>query len=133
MKKTLTAYVATLLAFLVLDGLWLGVLMGPTYRAWLGGLMLPTPVIAPAVLFYLLYGAGIVFFGVLPGLRHHRLGKAAAHSAILGLMAYGTYDLTNWATLQGWPGQLSLVDWAWGTFASGVAGAVGYLAARRFG
>lgn len=133
MKKTLTAYIATLLAFLVLDGLWLGVLMGPTYRAWLGGLMLPTPVIAPAVLFYLLYGAGIVFFGVLPGLRHHRIGRAALHSALLGLMAYGTYDLTNWATLQGWPGQLSLVDWAWGTFASGVAGAVGYLAARRVG
>jgi uncharacterized membrane protein len=133
MKKKLTAYIATLLAFLVLDGLWLGVLMGPTYRAWLGGLMLATPVIAPAVLFYLLYGAGIVFFGVLPGLRHHSIGKAAGHSALLGLMAYGTYDLTNWATLQGWPGQLSVVDWGWGTFASGVAGAFGYLAARRFG
>lgn len=133
MKKILIAYVATLLAFLVLDGLWLGVLMGPTYRTWLGGLMLPTPVIAPAVLFYLLYGAGIVFFGVMPGLRHRRLGRAAGHSAMLGLMAYGTYDLTNWATLQGWPAQLSLADWAWGTFASGVAGVVGYLAARRVG
>ncbi|WP_268797431.1 DUF2177 family protein [Pseudomonas huanghezhanensis] len=133
MKTKLTAYIATLLAFLVLDGLWLGVLMGPTYRAWLGGLMLATPVVAPAVLFYLLYGAGIVFFGVLPGLRSASVGRAALCSGLLGLMAYGTYDLTNWATLQGWPSQLSLVDWAWGTFASGVAGAVGYLAARRFG
>jgi uncharacterized membrane protein len=46
-------------------------------------------------------------------------------------MAYGTYDLTNWATLQGWPSQLALVDWAWGTVASAVAGAVGYLVTRR--
>jgi uncharacterized membrane protein len=130
-KKLLTAYIATLLAFLVLDGIWLGLLMGPTYRFWLGGLMLPIPVLGPAVTFYLVYVLGIVFFGVLPGLRRNRLGRAAGHSALLGVMAYGTYDLTNWATLQGWPAQLSLVDWAWGAFASGVAGAVGYLAARR--
>lgn len=132
MKRFLSAYVSTLLAFLILDGLWLGVLMGPTYRAWLGPLMLAQPVIFPALLFYLLYGLGIVLIGVLPGVRTASLGRAAGYSALLGLMAYGTYDLTNWATLQGWPSQLALVDWAWGTFASGVAGTAGYLATRRF-
>jgi uncharacterized membrane protein len=132
MKRFLSAYLPTLLAFLVLDGLWLGVLMGPTYRDWLGPLMLVRPVIFPAVLFYLIYIVGIVLIGVLPGVGRASLRYAAGYSALLGLMAYGTYDLTNWATLQGWPSQLALVDWAWGTFASGVAGAVGCWVSRRF-
>jgi uncharacterized membrane protein len=133
MKRFLSAYLPTLLAFLVLDGLWLGVLMGPTYRDWLGPLMLARPVILPAVLFYLIYIVGIVLIGVLPGVARASLRYAASYSALLGLMAYGTYDLTNWATVQGWPSQLALVDWAWGTFASGVAGAVGYWVSRKIG
>ncbi|MFK3799281.1 MULTISPECIES: DUF2177 family protein [unclassified Pseudomonas] len=131
MKRFIYAYLATLVAFAVLDGIWLGVLMGPTYRAWLGPLMLAQPVILPAVLFYLIYIVGIVLIGVLPGLHRASWRHAVGHSALLGVMAYGTYDLTNWATLQGWPSQLALVDWVWGTFASGVAGAVGYLAVRK--
>jgi len=131
MKRFLSAYLSTLVAFIVLDGLWLGVLMGPTYRAWLGTLMLAQPVIFPAVLFYLVYIVGIALIGVLPGLKVASLKHAAGYSALLGVMAYGTYDLTNWATLQGWPSQLALVDWAWGTFASGVAGAVGYWVVSR--
>ena len=131
MKRFLSAYLATLLAFLLLDGVWLGVLMGPTYRAWLGPLMLAQPVIFPAVLFYLMYVVGIVLIGVLPGIREDSLKLAAGYSALLGLMAYGTYDLTNWATLQGWPAQLAVVDWAWGTFASGGAGAVGFVVTHK--
>ncbi len=133
LKTIVTAYVGTLLAFLVLDGIWLGVLMGPTYREWLGPLMLDTPVIGPAVAFYLLYGAGVVIFGVMPAVREQRMGRATLYSGLLGLIAYGTYDLTNWATLQGWPAQLALVDLAWGTVVSALAGTAGYLAARRFG
>ncbi|MFJ3481984.1 DUF2177 family protein [Pseudomonas sp. NPDC090202] len=130
MKRWLVAYLSTLLTFLLLDGLWLGVLMGPTYRELLGPLMRAQPVILPALLFYLIYIAGIVLIGVLPGLRRVSLAHAAGYSALLGIMAYGTYDLTNWATLQGWPAQLALLDWAWGTFASAVAGSVGYGVAR---
>jgi uncharacterized membrane protein len=131
MKRLLIAYLSTLLAFLLLDGIWLGVLMGPTYREWLGPLMLAQPVIFPAVLFYLIYIVGIVLFGVLPGLRHGGVAHAAGYSALLGIMAYGTYDLTNWATLQGWPAQLALIDWTWGTFASAAAGAVGLAVTRK--
>lgn len=133
MKRTLTAYFSILLAFLILDGIWLGWLMGPSYRAWLGPLMLETPVIAPAVAFYLLYAAGLVVLAVQPGLRRNSLSHASKLSAFLGLVAYGTYDLSNWATLQGWPAQMALVDLAWGTFASAVAGTVGFLAVRRIG
>ena len=128
MKKVMFAYVATLLAFLVLDGLWLGVLMGPTYKALLGSLMLDQPQLAPAAVFYLLYIVGCVVFVVLPALTWQR---AARLGALLGLVAYGTYDLTNWATLNGWSAQVSLMDWAWGTFATAVACTVGFWVARK--
>lgn len=130
MKKTLIAYVATLLTFLLLDGIWLGLLMAPTYRELLGPLMLDKPLLVPAAVFYCLYVFGCVVFVVVPALTWQR---AAKMGALLGLVAYGTYDLTNWATLRGWSVQVSLMDWAWGTFATAVACVVGLLLANRFG
>ncbi|MBA4364094.1 MULTISPECIES: DUF2177 family protein [Pseudomonas] len=128
MKKGLFAYAGTLLAFLVLDGLWLGVLMAPTYRALLGPLMLDQPLLAPAAVFYLLYVLGCVVFVVLPAKTWRR---ASVLGALLGLVAYGTYDLSNWATLNGWSAQLALMDMAWGTLATCIACTVGYWVARK--
>jgi len=128
MKKTLIAYVATLLTFLLLDGVWLGLLMAPTYRELLGPLMLDKPLLVPAAVFYCLYVIGCVVFVVVPALTWQR---AAKMGALLGLVAYGTYDLTNWATLRGWSVQVSLMDWAWGTFATAVACAVGFFVVNR--
>jgi len=129
MKKALIAYVATLLTFLLLDGIWLGLLMAPTYRELLGSLMLDKPLLLPAAVFYCLYVIGCVVFVVLPALSWQRAAKLGA---LLGLVAYGTYDLTNWATLRDWSMQVSLMDWAWGTVATAVACTVGYLVAKRF-
>jgi len=129
MKKALIAYGAALLVFLLLDGIWLGVLMAPTYRELLGSLMLEKPLLVPAAVFYCLYVFGCVLFVVLPAAS---LQWAAKRGALLGLVAYGTYDLTNWATLRGWSVQVSLLDWAWGTFATAVACSVGFLVAKRF-
>ncbi|MDR6945901.1 putative membrane protein [Pseudomonas sp. 2957] len=129
MKKALIAYVSTLLTFLLLDGIWLGLLMAPTYRELLGSLMLDKPLLLPAAVFYCLYVIGCVVFVVLPALSWQRAAKLGA---LLGLVAYGTYDLTNWATLRDWSVQVSLMDWAWGTVATAVACTVGYLVAKRF-
>ncbi len=129
MKKALIAYVSTLLTFLLLDGIWLGLLMAPTYRELLGSLMLEKPLLLPAAVFYCLYVIGCVVFVVLPALSWQRAAKLGA---LLGLVAYGTYDLTNWATLRDWSVQVSLMDWAWGTVATAVACTVGYLVAKRF-
>ncbi len=131
MKTYFTAYFGTLLVMLIGDGIWLGLLMGPTYRGWLGPLMRETPVIVPAILFYLLYALGLVLFAVIPGLQRERWGRATAGGVFLGLIAYGTYDLSNWATLQGWPASLALVDMLWGMVISGLAATGGYWAARR--
>ncbi|VVP04885.1 hypothetical protein PS876_03465 [Pseudomonas fluorescens] len=130
MKKALIAYVATLVTFLLLDGIWLGLLMAPTYRELLGPLMLEKPLPLPAAVFYGLYVFGCVVFVVLPAQNWQR---AAKMGALLGLVAYGTYDLTNWATLRGWSAQVSLMDWAWGTFATAVACTVGFWVTRRLG
>ena len=81
--------------------------------------------------FYLLYAFGVVMLAVKSALRRDSLRHALQRSALLGLVAYGTYDLTNWATLQGWPAQLALIDLAWGTFLTAAAGTMGYVAARR--
>ena len=128
MKKALIAYVATLLTFLLLDGIWLGLLMAPTYRELLGPLMLEKPLLLPAAVFYCLYVFGCVVFVVLPSASWQR---AARMGAMLGLVAYGTYDLSNWATLQGWSGGLAVMDMAWGTFLTAACCTVGYLCAQR--
>jgi uncharacterized membrane protein len=128
MKKALIAYIATLVMFLLLDGLWLGVLMAPTYRELLGSLMLEKPLLVPAAVFYCLYVFGCVVFVVLPATSWQR---AAKMGALLGLVAYGTYDLTNWATLRGWSVQVTLMDWAWGVVATAIACTVGFLVATR--
>jgi uncharacterized membrane protein len=127
-KKTLFAYLGTLFAFLVLDGLWLGVLMGPTYKSLLGSLMLDQPRLLPAAVFYLLYVLGCVIFVVLPSASWQR---AARLGALLGLVAYGTYDLSNLATLQGWSAGLAVMDMAWGTVLTAICCTFGYLCAQR--
>ena len=131
MSKAVWAYIGALLAFLVLDGLWLGVLMSSTYKELLGTLMLAQPKWGPAIVFYLLYVLGVVFFVVLPALARGSARRAALSGALFGLVAYGTYDMTNWATLQGWSAQLALMDMAWGGLLTCLASLSGYWAARK--
>ena len=131
MSKAVWAYIGALLAFLVLDGLWLGVLMSSTYKELLGPLMLAQPKWGPAIVFYLLYVLGVVFFVVLPALARASARRAALAGALFGLVAYGTYDMTNWATLNGWSAQLALMDMAWGTLLTCLASLSGYWTARK--
>ena len=131
MRKAVWAYIGALVAFLVLDGLWLGVLMSSTYKELLGSLMLEQPKWGPAIVFYLLYVLGVVFFVVMPALARGSARRAALAGAFFGLVAYGTYDMTNWATLQGWSAQLALMDMAWGGLLTCLASLSGYWAARK--
>ncbi len=131
MSKAVWAYSGALLAFLVLDGLWLGVLMSSTYKELLGPLMLAQPKWGPAIVFYLMYVLGAMYFVVLPALSRGSARRAALGGAFLGLVAYGTYDMTNWATLQGWSAQLALMDMAWGGLLTCLASLSGYWTARK--
>ncbi|MBX2880691.1 MAG: DUF2177 family protein [Granulosicoccus sp.] len=118
MKSYLISYTVAVVAFLILDGLWLGVVAQSFYVTHMDSLLRENILILPALLFYFVYTAGIVVFAVRPGQEPKSLVRIAAHGALLGFMAYGTYDMTNLATLRGWSVWLSLVDVVWGTLLS---------------
>lgn len=130
MLRTLAAYLGTGLAMAAVDAVWLTTMMDRLYRPVLGPLM-KAPDFVAVVAFYLIYVLGIVVLAVWPALREGRLRGATARGAILGFVAYATYDLTNQATLAAWSWHLTLVDIAWGTALTGLAATAGYLAARR--
>jgi uncharacterized membrane protein len=132
MSRYIVAYLSTLVVFLVLDGIWLGLLMGPTYKAQIGPLMLESPRIVPAALFYLGYIVGVIVFAILPGLEAQQWQRTALLGALLGLMAYGAYDMTNLATLKGWPLGISLNDMAWGAAVTSASATAGWFAANAW-
>ncbi|MBB6220840.1 DUF2177 family protein [Rhizobium leguminosarum] len=133
MKTALFAYAGTFLTLLVCDGIWLGLVARNFYRDQLGALMLPSPNLAVAALFYLFFAAAVVVLAVLPAFSAGSIATALLHGAILGLAAYGTYDITNLATLRNWPLTMSLIDMAWGTLLTALTAVGGYLAVRILG
>lgn len=124
--QVLMAGLCASVIFLVLDGLWLGVVAKGFYVRQLGPLMRSSFLLVPAIAFYLLIVAALLWFAILPAADAGDWSSAALNGAILGLAAYGTYDLTNLATMKGFPAPLALVDMAWGGVLSAVtsAGAV---------
>lgn len=114
-------WIATALVFLPLDAIWLTMTASRLYRPAIGHLMRPDFDALSAAMFYAIYFAGVVVFVVRPaaGLRN-----AFARGALFGLVCYATYDLTNQATLLGWPWHVTLLDLAWGAFVTGTSAAV---------
>jgi uncharacterized membrane protein len=108
-------YLLTLIPFLILDGLWLGLVAPAFYKTHIGHLMSANPNVIAAILFYLLYVVGLVVF--VTG-REGTLQQTALRGAFFGLLCYATYDLTNLATLKDWPVIVTVVDLVWGTLAS---------------
>lgn len=129
MPALLKAYLAALLVLGVLDGLWLGVFMKGFYRRHIGSQMADPVRWRPALLFYLAYPAALVFLALTPA--GQPAGEQVLRAAVVGLVAYGVYDLTNRATLRHWPWRLVLADIAWGTAASTAAGAVAVWTVQR--
>ena len=130
MRTNLIAYVATAIVFFGMDFVWLSTATGLLYKPRLGGLLLETPNLPVAAGFYLLYVIGILAFAVFPALSEGSWTRAAWGGALLGLVAYGTYDMTNLATLTGWSAVVSVVDMIWGTVVTGVAATAGYFIVR---
>lgn len=131
MKAFLTAYIAAVLAFLIIDGLWLGVIAKSFYSDHLGGLLRKNFLVFPAVAFYLIYTAGLVFLAVRPHQPDVSLASVALYGALVGFLAYGTYDMTNLATLEGWPVMVSVVDVIWGTLLSASVASISSIYLRQ--
>ena len=130
MTRALIAYVGAAIVFLAMDAAWLTLTNATLYRPALAPLLTDHPRLVPAVLFYVVYLAGLVLFAVRPALRSDRWLAAVGLGAAFGFVAYATYDLTNQATLRVWATQITVLDLAWGTFVSSVGAAAGYFAAR---
>lgn len=116
--------------FFAIDLVWLGLVAKNMYSQQIGHLMAGKVQWPAAVIFYLLYIAGILYFAVLPGLEKGSLAKAAINGAIFGLLAYATYDLTNLATLKDWPLKLTVIDLVWGTVITTVVAVAGWQIAQ---
>ena len=129
----LKLYAATLLAFFVIDMLWLGVAARSFYQKHLGYLLAPSPNWFAALLFYLLFVAGMLVFVIVPGLKAGSLPMTLVRGALFGLIAYATYDLTNQATLKDWPVLITVVDMIWGTILGAAVCGIGYAAGKWLG
>ncbi|MEJ5080886.1 MULTISPECIES: DUF2177 family protein [unclassified Ochrobactrum] len=131
MKDYLIAYAATAVAFLAIDAVWLSNMANVIYRPVMGDMMLSGFRLAPAIVFYLIFVFGLVFFAVRPGLLAGSGMVTLLNGALLGFIAYATYDLTNQATLKNWSWTLTIADMIWGTVLSAASAYVGYWVASR--
>lgn len=131
MKTKVLLYLNALLVFLVVDALWLGVIAKDFFLGQLGPVLPLTLSPAPALLFYFLFAAGIVFFAVSPALKAGSLGAAIGRGAFLGFLAYGAYDLTNHATVVNWPVIVTVVDMTWGSFLTALVSGSTFLLGKR--
>lgn len=130
MGRYLATYAATAVVFFALDFLWLGVVAKSWYRDRLGTLLAETVAVLPAAAFYLCYVVGVVVFCVVPAAATGSWSKALTLGLLFGLLAYGTYDMTNLATLRGWPASVAVVDMVWGAILTGVSAVAGYMVMR---
>jgi uncharacterized membrane protein len=96
------SYFAALVFFLAVDIAWITTVMRPIFERNVGALLLETPRMGAAAGFYALYVAGLLYFAVAPAVSAETWRVAALNGAIIGFLAYGTYEATNLATLKGW-------------------------------
>jgi len=132
MKIYLIAYAAAVVAFIIIDGLWLGLIAKNFYASQLGDLLRKNFLVVPGALFYLAYTAGLVFLAVRPMQPELSLANVALYGAIIGFLSYGTYDMTNLSTIRDWPVMVSVVDLIWGTILSASVATTSAVCARYF-
>lgn len=125
-------FVACVAVLVVLDLVWLGLIMRDFYQENIGHLFAENISWFFGIIFYVFYVAGVFIFAVLPAVRVGKLRRAVTLGALLGLLAYGTYDLTNQTTLKDWPFIVTVVDMLWGTFVTAVVSSVGFLLVRAY-
>lgn len=126
-----STYLLTAAFFFAVDMLWLGVVAKGFYQRQLGPLLSGQVNWPAAIAFYLLFVGGILLFVVFPALASGSLRRVVVLGALFGLVTYATYDLTNLATLRGFPPLVAAVDLVWGMVLTGTAAAAGFLLARK--
>lgn len=119
-------YLLAFIIFFVIDLLWLGVFAKSFYNKHLGFLLSEKVVWPAAIIFYLLFIFGLVYFAIAPAVEQGAFTVALIHGALFGFLCYATYDLTNLATLKDWPLKVTIIDLVWGTFIGTITSVLAY-------
>jgi uncharacterized membrane protein len=130
--KLLLSYLLTFIVFLVIDLTWLGFIAKDLYRKYLGGFLTNQVNWTAAIIFYLLFIIGVFIFTILPAVEKNSLTSAILLGALFGFFTYATYDLTNLATLKGWPLKIVFIDITWGTILTALVSTAGFYIVKYF-
>lgn len=122
----LKMYLIALVSFVLIDGIWLGFIAKNLYKKEIGHLMSSNPNWIAAILFYLLFLVGLVYFVINPAVEKESIKTLLISGALFGLLTYATYDLTNLATLKDWPIKITIIDLIWGTSLSAAVSTITY-------
>ncbi len=126
MKSIILSYLLTFVVFLIIDMLWLGVIAKNIYQKYLGSFLTDNVNWVAAFIFYFIYVAGISIFAIYPSVNKGSVYNAILMGALFGFFTYATYDLTNLATLKGWPISIVIIDIIWGSVLSSVVSLSGF-------
>jgi len=131
MRESIITYLSVTTIFLFIDVIWLSQFFSYIYQPNIGELLRENIIIFPAILFYIIYPLGATILVALPSLEKVLLKTIFINGFILGVIAYGTYNLTNMATLEGWSAKVVIIDMIWGGFLTGVSVLLGTLISKK--
>lgn len=132
LTKLLISYALTFAVFLLIDMLWLGFIAKGLYAKYLGGFLSDQVNWTAAIVFYLLFVAGVFIFAIMPSVEKNSLVSAVVLGALFGFFTYATYDLTNLATLKNWPINIVFIDILWGSLLTGIVSTTGFYIVKFF-
>lgn len=115
MLQWIVLWVVAAVLFLVIDMVWLLWLGRGIYVSEIGEILRQPPNLSAAAAFYVLYVTGLMIMVIWPAVQEQSVSQALIRGALLGLIAYGTYDLTNLAVMKGFTTKIAMIDMIWGT------------------
>ncbi|MFT6210193.1 MAG: putative membrane protein [Bacteroidia bacterium] len=128
--RLIISYLLTTVVFFAIDLTWIGLVAKKFYWSNIGDLLKDEINWVAALIFYLLYIIGIFVFAILPAVENDSVTSAIFYGALFGFFCYATYDLTNLATLKGFPLKVVVVDMIWGTVLTGLVSTSGFYITR---
>jgi uncharacterized membrane protein len=126
LTKLIISYALTFIVFFIVDMAWLGFIAKDLYKRYLGGFLSEQVNWTAAVVFYLLFIVGVFIFAIMPSVEKNSVVSAVTLGALFGFFTYATYDLTNLATLKGWPVTIVFIDILWGSVLTGIVSTAGF-------
>ena len=125
-SKIIISYFLTAIVFFAIDMVWLGFIAKNLYQKYLGDFLSDQVNWTAAIVFYFLFIIGISVFAIYPAIQKDSLIHATLLGAFFGAITYATYDLTNLATLKGWPLEIVFIDIAWGAVLTAIVSVAGF-------